>query len=414
MDIIRKNSEKNQTLMLINEMRTLRKGRGLTLWKLNAASQLRAVIAEHTGIDEEYLTADQIHTFVRNELEQLGDSLEARATRNAFGLDQTHTHLNLMQRRTTFAQQLNRHTDTIEIYENHGIEAVVNRLLNFNLSQDPKSHLSVISHDTGGDATEKMSKAARNMVVQGLSDIYSLGAHAPEILRSFGKGESPYLDATVKLALLPSNRGDKWYNYSLRYTFRTYKKHFRIGVVSTAHDCEILMASGLTDDVIKLNNQQDARSEIETILNNCRLSIHDTEKGTQESFRFLERDETLKRELLSSVWQIDPNKCFILEAELTEVANKPSIFYEYSWSFDMPISDEQYAYWYAPGLMYLNSITVDISHFPNRDKWNMYIQPFLGPIFPGALEPTKDRYTLAASGWIMQCHGVAIIWHKAE
>lgn len=397
---------------IIGELRTLRKGRGLTAWKLANVPALRRHISEHTGIDADMLSADQIYSFLTHELERLADSIEARATQNAFGIGSASKHPNLIQRRSAFADQVGRHADTIEIYENHGIEEIANHLLratqpivlgNSSLENISQSH----------ESTAKMAQAARNMIVQGLGDLYSLGSHAPEILRTLGKGTSPYLDTTVELTLLPSKRGDQWYNYNLRYLFRTQKSHFRIGIVSTAHDCEILMASGLVDDVIKLNANQDARSEISLIIEQCQLSIHDADKGTQESFRFHEYSETRRRELLSSVWQLDPTTCFILEAELVEVTNHPSLFYEYRWSFDMPIDNEHYAFWYAPGLMYLNSITIDTSRFPRRNEWNIFIQPFLGPIFPGALEPTKDRYTLAASGWIMQCHGVAIIWHKA-
>jgi hypothetical protein len=314
-----------------------------------------------------------------------------------------------MDRRDEFARQLGRHGDTVEIYENHGIEEIANRLLTFS-SYDYEGSKSDVA---GMHERRQPDDIARSMITQGMSELYSLGSHASEIHKFFDRQPIPYLDTNVEWLLRESKKGDDWYQYTLKYTFRSKKDAYRIGIVASTHDCEILMASGVVDDVIKLSTNSDRKSEIENIVNACQFIVHDTERGTRNSLTFRELSVNETDTLLGSIWQIDRLQCNVIEVRIPQSDYAVPPVYEYSQTFDVRV-DEHYAYWYSPGLMYLNSINIDFSGFPNREKWQFFMQPFLGPIFPGALEPTTYRYSVTARNWIMQGHGFALMWQEVH
>jgi len=394
---------------LLAELQSLRKGAGLSPWKVRHSSELRTIIALQTGIDAEALSPAQIYEYLINELTSLGDSIEARATRNAFAVNLKTPSQSLMDRRDDFARQLGRHADTVEIYENHGIDEIANRLLTF-AAYDYEG-----SRDTTSNTSERKqpSDVARTMITQGMSELYSLGTHASEIHKFFDRQPIPYLDTDVEWLLQASDKGEEWYRYTLKYTFRSKKDAYRIGIVASTHDCEILMASGVVDDVIKLNRNSDRKDEIKSIVQACHFVVHDTEHGNRTSLDFRELSSDECDTLLGAIWQIDRLQCNVIEVRIPQFGQGVPPVYEYSQVFDMR-TDEHYAYWYAPGLMYLNNITIDFSAFPNKEEWKFFMLPFLGPIFPGALEPTAYRYSLTARNWIMQGHGFALTWQEAK
>ena len=385
---------------LIAELQTLRKGGGISLWKLEKVTALRKAIAEQTGISPIELSAAQLHSYLLNELAALGETVEARASRNAFAIGDSEHRGSLMERRADFAAKHNRHIDTIEAYENYGLEEIISRLLSPRPTKDTRNNTQLAA---------SQEKIAESMVVQGLSGLYSLGARAPEILKTFGHGRSPYLDTTIEWLLLPSHRGADWYTYKSRYTFTTTRKTYKIGVVSSAHSCQVLIASGVVDDVIKFNRESDIDTELENLLKNCQFIVHSNDPSKQKIVAFSEANATERQEILAPIWQIDTTACRVIQLEIPQ-GSEP-ITCEYRWSFDLRV-DEQYAYWYSPGLMYLNTLTVDISQFPGREKYKFFIVPFLGPVFPDALEPIGDNYSLTANGWIMQGHGMSLVWQK--
>lgn len=402
------NSADSRRRKLVFELRSLRKGSGLTRWKLETARQLRAVLAEQTGIEAQHLTPAQLHAYLLEQLNKLGESIEAHAVRNAYALGHEDNPGKLTERRLAFAEKLGRHPDTIEAHENHGLDELANHLLSF--------QLAIESGETGDQwqlsHIERTTNAARNMVAQGLADLYGLGTHAPEILATFGRRPSPYLDANVELVLLPSQRSKDWFVYKFRLAFRAQLDHFLIAIVQSAHDTEALMAAGVVDDVIQINATSDIDRELATIAQDCSLLLKDTKNGTQQQLDLVPLDELAARDLLKEAWRVDGTSCRILKAELPERSRHQDLYYEFRCSVELHVYNEQFVYWNAPTLMYLNNITIDVSRFPNRNTWKFYMLPFLGATLPGAVEPTGDRYTLTAGCWVMQGHGIAINWHE--
>lgn len=407
MNILGAESERAYRFTLMQELQSLRKGGGLTSWKLSHAAKLRQAIAAKLGVDSNELPIALAYSYLLEAFATLGESIEARAVRNAFAIGIERNRRSLMERRADFAQQFGRHPDTIEGYENRAIEEIVTSLLGVD---GEMNHLH--GHHPALGYKKEIS-VARAMIAQGLAELYGLGSHAAEVLRCFEQGHSPYLDATVEVHLIPSKRGPNWYTYRLQCLFRTHMTHFRIAIVTSAYAGEVLMASGVVDDVIKLNKAQtDYEREMPGILENCTLTANNVAQGTQQLLLFNELSTEARQQLLQPVWQIDSNSCRIIEAVLPKEGQGLQVLYEYRWAFDLSVA-ERYAYWCAPALMYLNTLTVDVSRFPGRDAWQFFIRPFLGTMLPGAMGPAGDRYTLPANGWIMQGHGVAIIWQEA-
>jgi len=262
------------------------------------------------------------------------------------------------------------------------------------------------------DRGDRAIKALQRSVSEGLAGLYELGTHGSELLKVLGRHKKPYLDANIICSLVPSSRGDDWYTYDYRYTFYSPKTTFRVGIVTSSQDSGILMKSGLVDEVTELCADADFDQEMPAILSSWRFIMHNTEEGTQSHLWFAELDVTARRELLSSVWQIEADDCRIIEVTLPIEAANPGTMYEVHALTTLRVN-ERYAYWEAPGLMYVNTITVDVSRFPNREKWQFFIKPFLGTAFQGKLEATGDRYTLPASNWLMLGHGISISWQEA-
>ncbi len=415
MNLIRENSDQQLYRILQHSFQSLRKGTGLTPWKITKHQELRETIATHAGVNEQELSMQQAYLHVLHTLDELGNGIEAKVTRNAFAVGQEHNPGSLMQRRMYMSKQLRRHTDTIEAYENQGINKVISTLLEpDNVTNKGFAHSIPPGQPSNVslpiDKVPTNDTIAKNLVIYGLTEIYSLGMHAPEILTCFGRRLSCYEDCTVELAFVPSAKGPSWYTYKFRCTFRSKQLHFRIGIVSSANDGEALLASGLVDDLIKLNGTPDLDKELEGLLLNCYLIRHNIDKSSQEILRFQEVELNSRRELLNTVWQVNADTCRIIELQPAP-SQLDIAFYEYNWSFDLSI-DEHYAYWYAPGLMYLNNISVDISQFPGREKWQFYIRPFLGTALPGDMGIVANRYTASANSWLTPGQGVAIIWQE--
>ena len=307
------------------------------------------------------------------------------------------------------ARKLDKHTDTIKAYENRAITVLVRRLL---LSRSdtptipqPREAAPIISPD-------RYETAVRSMISQGLGELLQIDSRKAELLRCFSLNTQPYLDTSIEWLLLPSNRGKEWYSHRIRYTFRRKKDHFRVAITTSSLDCEALMVSGVIDEVIKLDRSPHNEFEMTDILQSTRFVVKET-SGRQQLYAFTEVDQTVTGQLLTPLWQIDKSECRIIEVRIPKKKMNEGTIFEYWLTYHLQLK-EQYAYWYAPGLMFLNNITLDVSRFPDRDKWDFHILPFFGHVFPGTLESTGDRFTMPANSWIMQGHGIALNWQKKE
>ncbi len=383
---------------------------GLTRRKLNTAPILRAAIAAQTASNPATLSTSQLYQYIYNELEMLGSDLEGQATRNAFGIATESNPGQLTLRRLQFARHHGRHADTIETYENRGIAQLAEKLLG-----TQPSPLQASSHSpTVGTPpqTQIDTRIAQSMVISGLASLYSLGSHAPEILRLFNEAQPPHREATVDIVFLPDQRGAGWFQCKVRFAFQTETSQYRIAITTSAYDQEILMASGIVDDVIKLNDARDYDMEVAFILEQSRFVIHPSSSHVQHTLEFNEIAPAVRRNMLATAWQINPDECRIIEVQIPPEFQNSDTSYEHHWTFGARTDTERYAFWSAPRLTYLRNISIDTSRFPQREKWKFMVQPFLGPVFPGAIEPTGDRYVLAANSWVVQGHGVAVIWQE--
>jgi len=399
--------------ILINELKFLRKGSGLTSRKLQQTPELRRAITEKYGFGADTLAINHVHNYLLQELNSLGESIEARAVRNAFGLGWENNPYNLLKRRADFSMQLRRHSDTVEAYENQCMEELAIRLVSaLPQASYPEIRSVNVSAASQGAQPEPSLNIARKMIVQGLSELYGLGPHASEIFRCFGNNKSAYLDANVELQLLPSRRGPDFFNYKLRYTFRGQRKGYKLGIVTNSQDGELLANGRLVDDVyVFLNMERDLEGEISYFLSQSHFMFHDQETGTQRVLQFAKMDESSRQELLSLIWRLDNADITIIEVAIPEEGQKPGTLYEHRFSFDMPI-DIHCVFWKSPAFMYLNNMTVDVSKFPDRDSWQFNMQPFMGHALRGINRPDDNRYFLAANCWLMEGNGMVLVWSK--
>jgi len=171
--------------------------------------------------------------------------------------------------------------------------------------------------------------------------------------------------------------------------------------------------AGIVDEVVQLNEAADYTHELARMLAEWRLIINDTEAGTQDVRHFEELSTEARLDILHMAWQVDSSTCRILEVLVPESLQKKTLLFECRLSFDIR-TYEPYVYWSAPGLTYLETISLDFSRLPDFEKKRFFVQPFLGPVFAGMSEIQNGRYTLAANSWIMQGHGVVVMWQETS
>lgn len=74
----------------------------------------------------------------------------------------------------------------------------------------------------------------------------------------------------------------------------------------------------------------------------------------------------------------------------------------------------RYSYWSAARRMYVRSITVDASEFPERPRRVLCLQPFLVTPAVGGHRELEGIYELAVDGFVEPGNGVAFIWGDRE
>lgn len=105
---------------LVRELKTLRKGRGLTVSKMKYCSALRQQL--------NVPTVQAAITALTEQLILLGDSVEARALRNALAIGMSDPGV-LVDRRGAFAAETERSIDMVKIYEDRAIDELVEALV---------------------------------------------------------------------------------------------------------------------------------------------------------------------------------------------------------------------------------------------------------------------------------------------
>jgi hypothetical protein len=125
---------------LRRDLRRVRKGPGLTLKKFADAKALLSALARKArrdgGPEPAQLSLRDAYALFRQELEDLGDDLWAQATRNAYAIGRERNAGNLTERRADFARAHGRSAETIENYENQGIEELATRLADIAVAEE--------------------------------------------------------------------------------------------------------------------------------------------------------------------------------------------------------------------------------------------------------------------------------------
>lgn len=137
--------------LLTAELRGLRKGRGVSAARVAACRTLCSILG----------TTKHADTLLQEHVMRLGDSIQARALRNAYAFDWDDPK-NLTFRRGDFAVQHAKSPDTIEAYENEMIAELAHNLLN-----------------TGAEPVQQPEPSA---AVQLLRDIYEWFIEESEVM----------------------------------------------------------------------------------------------------------------------------------------------------------------------------------------------------------------------------------------
>lgn len=392
---------------LQKEFYALRKGPGLKTWKLERLNVLPEIIANRIGLPADTISTEQIHAYLVHEIGRLNVN-DAEALRNALALSSPTNGDTLSKRRKALALKLGRHPDTVEAYENRAIKTLVRRLT----THVPRKSESLSQNKFSEPAAQPplLEKAFNNLISQGLGTLLNIDAHTSDLLRCFSLQQPPYLDTTVEMLLLPSNRGNEWYEQRLRYSFRRNKDRFRVAITHSANDSNILLLSGAVDEALQLDNTPDFPYEMAELLQGMRFAVKET-NGRQQLYTFSELSAQATASILEGFWQIDSENCRIVEVRIPPEKVHPDTVYEFWLTFHLR-SNGFYAYWSSPALMFLNTIVVDISRFPGRDMLTMDFLPFFGHVFPSTVEAGGNRFTMPANSWIMQGHGLTINWQK--
>ncbi len=400
-----RNKEQPQAELLFRELLQFRKGRGLTHWKLNEAVQLKRVVARHIGLPEKELSAGQLHAYLLYEVGRLEIGPVTEALRHAFAINWKGNHRTLTERREDLALQLGRHPDTVKAYENQAIKELAHRLGRTDEKDVSPGRLATTTVE---QPTPSHLKALRNAATESLTGLYSLGKNGSKILQTLGRS-TPFLDVDYVCWLSPSERGPEWYKFIINYKFRTTRTTFRLGTCASPLDTGTLMATGVVDDIIQFDDGTDLSKELQSVLvENWRLVAYDSQRDISKVLPFSELSKHETKKLLDGIWQLDPANCRILEVTVPEAFRNGNVTYEIRAT--MELGADGYAFWEAPSLMFLNTITIDLSGFSGQDTPRFSVKPFLGNLFPAVVESERRVFHLSVNSWITSGHGVAIIW----
>jgi hypothetical protein len=407
------NTSNELAAQLRNELRMLRKGTGMSAYKLRQLTVLPAMLWRYSRSPHRDLTVAQLAERIVWLIDQTEDERQVAALHNAYALGPEKSTGGLTARRQAYAGRIGRHADTVELYENRCIEAIIAQLLEAELlpvatAKTPKSSLA-----TGRPAvdTALSRSAAHDMLAVGLDRLYDFGGRSTEVLELFGGVRPVHFAVNVSMDLTSSPKGDEWYIWKLRYSFEARLRRHRIAIVGSAHDGEILLAAGIIDDYYRVNvGGGNQRTETAYTMKHIRIMAHDPAKRIQELMSYRRLGPRERQALLRTVWQLESDECEILEAVLDHELIDGSL-HKYVLIVEMEMEmEEPYCFWSAPSTLYLDTLTVDVSRLPRREHWHLIVQPFLGTPIPGSIEANSDKFTLNTGGWVMPGHGVSVVW----
>ncbi|HEX6258150.1 MAG TPA: hypothetical protein VFZ48_01575 [Candidatus Saccharimonadales bacterium] len=398
----------NKTVrLLIRELTALRKGTGLSPRKLRHAPTLHALVSRLMNMPGTSLTSNQTHAFLLAEIAKISNTRGGKALYNALGVDPQSADA-LSNRRAALAQAIGKHPDTIERYENEGFAELAIHLLEQTAQHAQPSQSPPIS-PAYLQQLENQAAMARAATVLNLSGMLSLGRRAEEFMQYLEAHHQPYLDAIINIKLMASRRGKGWYRIEVRYAFQGRFSVFRVAAVTNNKDGENLMRRGLIHEFHKLNDTVEPAREMRAIINSSTLSLYHPGTRQQKLLRFYELEPQPAQQLLQSVDRPLLGTCRLLEIAIPPDWEIPETVFEYRNTLNLR-EDLRYAYWYAPGLMYVKKITLDYSDFPDADRRQFKALPFLGHITGDDLISDQRCFTLYPNNWLVPGHGIGLMW----
>lgn len=396
-------------LTLLKELSGLRKGTGLSPGRLRDKPAIRALVSRLTNASASSLTGSQVHAFLLAEISKATHTRNGQALYSALGIDPESADT-LSGRRAAMAMLHGKHPDTIERYENKGLAELTDHLLELEQTvQHPSSNQSqpVSSlYLQQLEAQAAMTRAATTLILSGL---LSLGKRDEEFVRYLETYRQPYLDAIITIKLKSSRRGNGWYRIEVSYNFQGQFSVFRVAAVTNNKDGEDLIKLGLINEFHKLNDTIEPTREMKAIINSSTLTLYNPTARQQKLLRFKELKPEPAMQLLQSVGRPLLGTCRLLEIAIPSNWEAPETVFEYRNALNLR-EDLQYAYWYAPGLMYVKKLTLDYSEFPNADKRQFKALPFLGHITGDDLISDQRSFTLYPNNWLVPGHGIGLMW----
>lgn len=398
---------------LINELSSLRKGRGIAPIKMYHKPILRERAAISLGVDDDKITNSQVYNFFLEKISRFPHTTPFIALRHALGLgEDVVADATLSQRRSALSKMWGKHPDTIVRYENQAIDDLVTYLETPDENSGPATTPRPVVLPDAYKKIGVQNNIMRDTVKLNLAGLLPLANRTSELLSYLEQSQRPYLEASVDIKFTSSNRGADWYRLRVKYVFMGKRDTFRLAIVMDGEDGEQLLVQGLIDDYQKINDTIDPRQEIRTMRNNSSFMAYNPALKSQKLFRFHELDPAHAQTLVRSTGEPLRAPFRVLEIKLPPKWQADGIVYEYHSTFNLR-DDIHYAYWYAPSMMFVKKLSFDYSEFPQVDNYDFVIIPFLGNVTSNGTRK-KHSYVVRPNSWIMPGNGMAAVWEAKD
>lgn len=250
--------------------------------------------------------------------------------------------------------------------------------------------------------------APRALVEHGLESMYPTIPSFRRAIDALDLEKPPFTRVTVDIHLTTSKEQPaRNCTFNLNYSFDATLDRFRVAFTASANITETLIASGLVDEVITLEREAELAEVDDHKIADIQLVRIEGDHVNRLEFKRLS-DRKVRR-LLGSTLPEGQKDCALFEAK-AQAKTPGQCRFKFSNTCELSVS-EGYCYWTSPRTLFLSTLTIDTSRFPNRDQWSFIFQPFLGNArlaTDAMLGP--DRYSLDLQEWIVRGQGVAVIW----
>jgi hypothetical protein len=250
------------------------------------------------------------------------------------------------------------------------------------------------------------------LIQRGLGALYPTIPSFPRAIEALDLTKPPFSNVSVDIHLTAStSEPDRNCVFNLTYAFDATIATFRVAFTSSTNLTETLISTGIVDDVVTLDREAD----LEALEGNKEASIELFHiKGDQaERLTFKKMSDRKVRGLTRALLGEVGEGSVFFEAKVQEPRDGRSRF-RFTNRCELAVS-EGYCYWTTPRTLFLSTLTIDTSRFPNRGRWSFIFQPFLGNARLATFALLgPDRYVLDLQEWIVRGQGIAVIWSPLQ